>query len=680
MCAWNVNMSQGAAGNIAIAPVSGAVVISGQQGTGRPLGVSLGGVNYYTPNGPYMNLVKQMASSNNNTWWTGSSTSGDTGEEGYLQLDADGYPTSLVASPTPSGGQKFQWVECVYGLGIVTSGVPNLPYPYKSGTYRFQYTGTGSIILTGDTGTVNITATGGTSSTNVTISAPSGGGFRIRITATDPSHIGDYLRGFSFVHSSNTAAFDAGEIFTPEYLAQLSYAKVIRCMDLLCQANELIRFNATAPPQQGATSLQMQSTWTQQSGVYNIHFRSGDLRQATFTVGSATVTWTGGLSANCDLVDMYYSAKKPNWTDRPQPSNVFWNTLAGAPYEVCIALANKLGVNPWLNIGDYASDTYTTSLATLIRDNLSSQLTARIEYTNEGWNGGQTQINYLRAAGHLNFNGVTGGTYGLGPINDVDATYNFYGMRITQFAYLFDTVFGSTGTGRWAMEAGGQAANTAVLTTILDSKYWQTRDSVAAPWLRTLSDGSKAIKRVAIAPYLNGFGSGSSVQTDLNNMTSQSDGGESYIVQSMTTNVFTGGTHPGTYSSVPANGWNGLAVSWMAAHKSAMASYGNLPIDCYESGLQFVANTSGTGNDNGTPVCNMYIALARNTDMYAIQKNYLAALSAAGNGGIVNVFVDISNYDKFGVWGALENVYQTISPLNSAPPRFKALVDYASGL
>ena len=96
---------------------SGAGVTEGK----KYVGLNSSGVSYWSSEMPFLNLFKGASSNEGEgsghpfnllaSWCTFSSTAWETDESAYLQLDSDGYPTSLIAKPTPPGGQKFTGVQ-----------------------------------------------------------------------------------------------------------------------------------------------------------------------------------------------------------------------------------------------------------------------------------------------------------------------------------------------------------------------------------------------------------------------------------------------------------------------------------------------------------------------------------------------------------------------------------------
>ncbi|SFV27039.1 PA14 domain-containing protein [Thermoflavifilum thermophilum] len=84
----------------------------------------------------------------------------------------------------------------------------------------------------------------------------------------------------------------------------------------------------------------------------------------------------------------------PCFVDHYDPStnthNLEWNgtTSYGVAYEWQIDLCNRIGADYWINIPVAASDDYVRQLATLIKNQLNSNLKVYVEWGNEVWNWG----------------------------------------------------------------------------------------------------------------------------------------------------------------------------------------------------------------------------------------------------------------------------------------------------
>src|SRR5215472_4390423 len=103
-------------------------------GQTSPLGMNLTSVSYFTPEQPFLNIFKTGFMGPRG--WLTQGASWDTGEEQYLQLDADGWVTSLSGA----GGQTMSFTAA--GT-LLLNGLPS-PY-YAGGQYVVLYDGQGSI-------------------------------------------------------------------------------------------------------------------------------------------------------------------------------------------------------------------------------------------------------------------------------------------------------------------------------------------------------------------------------------------------------------------------------------------------------------------------------------------------------------------------------------------------------
>lgn len=133
-----------------------------------------------------------------------------------------------------------------------------------------------------------------------------------------------------------------------------------------------------------------------------------------------------------------------SWADRTT-SNKLKTEARIARWETAIELANTVGRDIWINIPVNANDDYVTQLATLLRDQLASNLNVYVEYSNEVWNGQfpQFAINFDAAvaevtgnsASVLKFDGTT----------DKNTWANRrVAIRLKGFSDIFKSVWGAT--------------------------------------------------------------------------------------------------------------------------------------------------------------------------------------------------------------------------------------------
>jgi hypothetical protein len=201
-----------------------------------PLGINLNGVTYYTAEQPFLNIFKTTGVTQSNpAWVTGGTNVYDTKEEAYLQLDANGYPTTLAASSSdPNKPQLFNHVSVNLLAGLSGSNGGSGP-PYRAGQYVVLYDGQGTIAYTVDAKLVSHSA-----GRDVIQVAQPNGGIGINIVATDPNHTGNYIRNIRVVYASEEALLNSGAVFRPAFVSSLANFRVLRFMDWLNTNNSTL--------------------------------------------------------------------------------------------------------------------------------------------------------------------------------------------------------------------------------------------------------------------------------------------------------------------------------------------------------------------------------------------------------------------------------------------------------
>jgi hypothetical protein len=192
-----------------------------------PLGMNLVAVNDYSPEQPFLNLLKteplSQATQAAQGWTTHSNSTWDTGEEAYVQVDANGYPTTLTASSSdPNSPQLFNSVGTVLFVDLSNSNAGK-GLPYRAGQYTVLFDGQGTMSFGFD-------ATMVSSSTGqyvINVVTPNSG-IDVRITATDPNHTGNYIRNLRIVKTEEANLLAAGNVYTPAFLAQMQNFHVLR--------------------------------------------------------------------------------------------------------------------------------------------------------------------------------------------------------------------------------------------------------------------------------------------------------------------------------------------------------------------------------------------------------------------------------------------------------------------
>jgi hypothetical protein len=196
-----------------------------------PVGLNLGAVNYYTAEQPFLNVFKTAGIAASNPaggWITHTANTWDTREQAYLQLDANGFPTSLTASAAdPNKPQLFTQV-CALLLRNLPKSNAGSGLPYRAGNYLVLYDGQGTLSYGFDA----VLSRRSPGRDVVNVATPTyEGGFLLCITSTDPDHSGNYLRNIRVVYTTEASLLDAGQTFRPGFLQMLQNFRVLRFMD-----------------------------------------------------------------------------------------------------------------------------------------------------------------------------------------------------------------------------------------------------------------------------------------------------------------------------------------------------------------------------------------------------------------------------------------------------------------
>lgn len=663
--------------------------------TNNPLGVNLAGVNYASPEQPFLNILKQAGSNSAFSGWCTATTTfgGTTGEEAYLltsQADSDGYPTSVTGSAI---GKTYNSVNTAVFVNVTAPGGTAL---YPSGSYTLAGQGAGTIVLGADVntaslssaspgisisaGTITSTSTSGTWTVTFNIPTATNAGIRLAITATDPSHTSNYVRALAMVQTSLYASYVAGAIFHPNFLATVSWVKSFRFKDWQNTdgTNENnVYFTATPTGSvTGATSCTLGTAWPGPAQTANAYFYDGTtVQQRVVTLGanSASVTWSGALTGTPGTNSIYMSVKPSltSFANRSKPSNMFWGSNSdGVPLEICIALANLQGADAYINFPMDANATFLTAFHQLIFSGtgmqsgfvaLASPQKCYTENSNEIWNFGfqSPQIAALFASYALS----SGFGFATSP-NNASARNVGTCYQATNNATIANTVWGASFAARCFPVLACQAGSVAVLSSFLAL----TTQYPGAPFTNF------PIKAIAFAPYLEDVqvSNATTSAADIITITGQSDGGLSYFFQCFSSNVMVGGSSPGTLSSVPSNGWLGTMATWESQHQAILPA--GMKLICYESGLQFFPATA-SGLTGPQLAAWEAVVLASNYDsrLIAVLDSYFNTFKNLSGTGIMHYFQDINTTSADNYFGILESAMQTISPITSGPAKYQAV-------
>ena len=381
-----------------------------------PLGSNLGGINDFSDDFPFVNLMKSSRD-----WIPGSGSPGcfdcrDNPSCGgvcpvTLDRDADGYVQSLLPN------QEARTV--IYaGAGLATGRLP-------AGTYTMLFDGNGSVSFFGVSNVQNpqpgrISFDIGASNTNIGFS----------ITATTP---GNHLRNIRILPPGG-----------------------------VCSNDERRACDAGNPCSGGGTCTLYTSP-----GVAD-----AQLFQPRFLANAAPYR----LLRFMDWMETN-SSPVVDFADYPTPTSAFWHRV---PPQVLAELGNRLGSDLWINIPHRASNDFVDQFATVLRDDFRADRKLFVEYSNENWNGIFSQnLEIPRAAcpgfadlaANCQLDGVPGNgiaceidpnTFSVpAPANSAcfQALVRRWGDRSVEIFDRFDAVFGANARDRVVRVVAAQAAN-----------------------------------------------------------------------------------------------------------------------------------------------------------------------------------------------------------------------------
>jgi hypothetical protein len=642
------------------------------------VGSNLAGINYFSPELPFLNIVKSGSSNGIDPMlpWMTSTSAGltwSTKEEGYVPVDSNGYPTSLTST---HGGQTFSTINLLLNYGLPKAPGTTFPYDGANTVYRLQATGNGTLKISGDASATLTIRDGGTHSTTFTVVNPNVGLILSWTAIGGGTGAQAYPINISVVNSAYAASYDAGAIFNPKFLASLAPYRLLRFMDWLNTNAQLIPVSFTGAIAPHATSATLNTAWTGNTGTYSLVI--GDFSyipsvnttvlQATLTFGSTAVTFATAPSIALSAKAAAYIPLYGSWATRPTPSALSYSAL-GAPYEVAFALCKQVSVDCWINVPMgmnvfTGQSAFWTNLATLAQSTLGSSHKLYVEYSNEIWNGGFQSFNYSNIVGVTAFKSSGGGYY---------AAQEWMGTQVAQMADAIYAVYGSAAFNKQVIVSMGgqyQSGAPAFLIEAMNTPDW--------------SGGAAYTHHIGAYHFAPYFSINEISNADANTILSTANPANTFFGLAYT-NVLEGRT----YSSLPSQGFVGSNQVWNAALVAGLSDqpWAGLPMLGYEGGSAL--QTTGEATSGNTAWQSLLATVHRDarfsylyydpTHQLSSNPGYLPWLMSQGFTSI-NQFNDVGTPSQFGEWGALESVQQTISPLSSAPSKYQGIALWSASV
>jgi hypothetical protein len=276
-----------------------------------------------------------------------------------------------------------------------------------------------------------------------------------------------------------------------------------------------------------------------------------------------------------------------------------------------------------------ATNDYIVQMAALAHAALGGKQRVYVEYSNEVWNSDYAQSAYATDRGRALWrNSGTQSTL----------RQNWYGMRTAQMCDLWKSDWGADAA-RVVCVLAAQAANAQTATQSLRCQLWSGAGHAPC--------ANHGIDMVAIAPYV-------SVQAS-DSWLSAADGGLSSL-----------------FAALESSGLR-TSASWELSYTAALAPY-KLPLTAYEGGQSLVGFPT---YQEGSAMVKLYAAANRDPRMARTYTKMFDDWKFNG-GQLFVIYADIGGPSRYGEWGALESVLDTVNPLSSAPPKWQAIQRFIS--
>jgi hypothetical protein len=322
------------------------------------------------------------------------------------------------------------------------------------------------------------------------------------------------------------------------------------------------------------------------------------------------------------------------WSARPKPTDVFWNTGDGMPYEVMFDLASTAGADPWINVTSYVDDDFVRQLARLAKASTKAPNVVYFEYGNEPWN---TADPYGRAGSY--YESKAKAKWPGANVNVWQLRMNWYAYRSVQLCNIMKAEFGDQAS-RVKCVIGGQA-----------SSYTVSDWALSCDLARTELGGkcSKFVDALAIGPYF-GYYLGSSTHASIvNSWPNEPDGGMDKIFRELTgTDAAGNPVTPPLYSATsgtPKGGAIADAKQWIVDNKKLATAHG-VSLVAYESGQHLITYQGGA-------LQKMFTDANRHPRMGAAVARHIEDWKSAG-GELFVLYSYVSKPSTSGYWGMKE--------------------------
>ncbi|MEC4087640.1 hypothetical protein [Pseudoalteromonas rubra] len=331
-----------------------------------------------------------------------------------------------------------------------------------------------------------------------------------------------------------------------------------------------------------------------------------------------------------------------HWAQRNQYDYASWALNGGSPYEVAIAMSNKLGAEPWYTLPVRVDDEYIRQFARLLKTQSEGNSSIYVEFGNELWNNAWPYIFdglYLEEQGKALWPDTN--------YHDIEYRMNYYGLRSAQMCDIIKTEFAED-AGRIQCVMGGQTG-----------VPWISEQALNCP-IHAAGVGQRCADNMdvlAVGSYFAGYFADQKYLPILRDWASDGAEGLNNLFEEMDSGIL----HGLTYNPDEPPWWQAPEQGALAQARDniqgnlALAQQDGLMLAAYEGGQHLTyAGDIRDGRDTISEA--LFLSANRDPRMASAFTNHLNDWQTSG-AGLYVVFESIGRWDSWGAFPLKE--YQT---------------------
>lgn len=173
--------------------------------------------------------------------------------------------------------------------------------------------------------------------------------------------------------------------------------------------------------------------------------------------------------------------RRVTWATRNKPGDASYWINDGVPIEDMVALANKVGADPWFAMPWNADDEYITRFATYVRDHLAPGRRVYVEVSNEVWNAGYPVQRQAQQEGAAEGLDTRYGAYGQAMYRYAEKTQRVMGIWSSVFGQQMNRLVRVASTQNvspfWSDQILGYRNTAQYVDALATAPYWSFLDS-----------------------------------------------------------------------------------------------------------------------------------------------------------------------------------------------------------